>query len=184
MSNINKIQILPADKGHPVSPTLYDIFFEDINFSCDGEINANLVKNYSFDGVFYSNEADTAVIDPLRCWIMENGTLTSETKGALHENSRYAKVQAQGTAVLSNLGYNGEKAHREECAMNIKAGAKYLFEAYVRDAGYEGSVNVRITDQSGEILTETGNIPWVSSTSAKAITISGPKNWRTAKTLP
>jgi hypothetical protein len=49
---------LDAKKKHPVSPSLYGIFYEDINFSCDGGINANMVMNYSFEGVFLDRETD------------------------------------------------------------------------------------------------------------------------------
>ncbi|WP_284984468.1 alpha-L-arabinofuranosidase C-terminal domain-containing protein [Arthrobacter sp. efr-133-TYG-118] len=38
-----------------VSPTLFGLFLEDINFACDGGLNANLVNNYSFDGVYLVN---------------------------------------------------------------------------------------------------------------------------------
>ncbi len=48
----------------PVSPTLYGIFFEDINHAADGGLYAELVRNRSFE--------DTVV--PERCTV-ENGTL-------------------------------------------------------------------------------------------------------------
>ncbi len=35
--------------GHPISPRLYGIFFEDINFGGDGGLNAELVKNGAFE---------------------------------------------------------------------------------------------------------------------------------------
>ena len=35
--------------GHPVSPTLWGIFFEDINLSADGGIYPELVRNRSFE---------------------------------------------------------------------------------------------------------------------------------------
>lgn len=38
-------------KGN-VSETLYGLFLEDINHSCDGGLNANMVRNYSFDDVY------------------------------------------------------------------------------------------------------------------------------------
>ena len=39
-----------ADKpSHAVSPRLYGIFFEDINFGGDGGLSAELVKNGSFE---------------------------------------------------------------------------------------------------------------------------------------
>jgi hypothetical protein len=39
-----------ADKpGHPISPTLYGIFFEDINCSADGGLYAELIANRNFE---------------------------------------------------------------------------------------------------------------------------------------
>ncbi|MDQ0538361.1 alpha-N-arabinofuranosidase [Curtobacterium flaccumfaciens] len=38
-----------------ISPTLYGLFLEDINFGCDGGLSANLVNNYSFEGVYLTN---------------------------------------------------------------------------------------------------------------------------------
>ena len=35
--------------GAPVQPTMYGIFFEDINFAADGGLYAELVKNRSFE---------------------------------------------------------------------------------------------------------------------------------------
>ncbi|MGH7970045.1 MAG: hypothetical protein ACREIC_15090, partial [Limisphaerales bacterium] len=41
---------IAVDKpGHPISPTLYGIFFEDINCSADGGIYAELVRNRNFE---------------------------------------------------------------------------------------------------------------------------------------
>ncbi|MFZ2095540.1 MAG: hypothetical protein WAV05_02770 [Anaerolineales bacterium] len=37
---------------HDVSETLFGIFPEDINFSCDAGLNANPVNNSSFDGIY------------------------------------------------------------------------------------------------------------------------------------
>ena len=152
------IQVLSKEHGHPVSPELFGIFFEDINFGCDGGLNANMVKNYSFDGVFLNAEGMCAESDPLRYWILDGGSLASGSEGALHENSKYGLMQVEGKAVLSNLGYNGEKAHKEEGAMSIKEGHEYLFEAYVRNDGYAGTLKVVITDLQGNALTEAGEV--------------------------
>ena len=35
--------------GAPIQPTMYGIFFEDINFAADGGLYAELVKNRSFE---------------------------------------------------------------------------------------------------------------------------------------
>jgi hypothetical protein len=42
--------IVQANKpGAVIQPTMYGIFFEDINFAADGGIYAELVKNRSFE---------------------------------------------------------------------------------------------------------------------------------------
>ena len=35
--------------GAPVQPTMYGIFFEDINYAADGGLYAEMVKNRSFE---------------------------------------------------------------------------------------------------------------------------------------
>src|SRR5512145_3106298 len=41
---------IDADKpAHAISPRLYGVFFEDINFGGDGGLSAELVKNGSFE---------------------------------------------------------------------------------------------------------------------------------------
>ena len=45
------IDIDLARQGHAVSPTLYGIFFEDINHAADGGLYAELIRNRSFEEV-------------------------------------------------------------------------------------------------------------------------------------
>ena len=72
---------LAADKQlHDVSDMLFGIFFEDINFACDGGLNANMVNNSTFDGIYLSKKGYNQpiailfkpephdVIDRLRYW--------------------------------------------------------------------------------------------------------------------
>ena len=44
-----KITVQVDRPGHPVSATLWGIFFEDINLSADGGIYPELVRNRSFE---------------------------------------------------------------------------------------------------------------------------------------
>ena len=43
------VEVDLADKRAQVSPTLYGIFFEDINHAADGGLYAELVQNRSFE---------------------------------------------------------------------------------------------------------------------------------------
>lgn len=146
------ISVKNKEAGYGISDNLYGIFFEDINFAGDGGLNANMVNNYSFDGVYFSNEELKAVSDPLRYWEILQGTIESGKEAPLHENSAYARVSSEGNAVLSNLGFNGQKAHKDACAMSVKKGAEYLFEAWARPADYEGVLAVQVTDADGNTL--------------------------------
>lgn len=150
MSSFN----VSLDSGNvkEISQNLYGIFFEDINFSCDGGINANMVCNYSFDGVFFSNEELKAVDDPLRYWKVENGSLESGTENPLHQNSRYGRLSVDGHTIISNLGFNGLKDHKDECAMNIRQGQEYLFECWLRSEDYNGTLTLQVKGENGQIL--------------------------------
>ncbi|NEG88592.1 alpha-L-arabinofuranosidase C-terminal domain-containing protein [Bifidobacterium aerophilum] len=101
---------------HPASERLYGVFFEDINHGADGGLNANMVNNYSFDGVYLRHEslrlkgADRwrTEADPLRNWRFDGLSATScgtEIRGEhgqrvatdcpappIHRNSRYTRI--------------------------------------------------------------------------------------------
>jgi len=168
MDHSLSLQIAADQPLHPVSPMLFGIFLEDINFSCDGGLNANLVNNSSFDGVYLSKKGYNSlisfllkpdpqpVVDRLRYWTLSGGQLASRHDDPVTENSWYARVQVEGQARLENLGFNGGKRHVQACAMSIQAGQDYAFAAYARSRGYSGSITVSVTDASGTALTTLG----------------------------
>ena len=97
--------IVAVDKPEAViQPTMWGIFFEDINFAADGGIYAELVKNRSFE-----------FARPLMGWkIMKPDTTTgvliinrSDTDPA---NPRYARITiapGEPSFGLSNTGFRG-----------------------------------------------------------------------------
>ncbi len=99
-----------------MAPTMYGIFFEDINFAADGGIYAELVKNRSF-------EFDR----PLMGWKTEarggaaGAVLIENRQAESPNNPRYARVKVEaesGTFVMTNEGFRG---------MGIHGGATYDF---------------------------------------------------------
>ena len=144
---------------HRMSPNLYGIFFEDINFSADGGLNANMVNNFSFDGVYLDNASCRPVYDALRYWQHEGISLEAGKENPLSESSGYARIGCSGQGRLINLGYNGLKAHAREGAMFIKAGHSYNFDVYARSvSGFEGKVCVFAEDDAGSLLTEKAEL--------------------------
>jgi alpha-L-arabinofuranosidase len=101
-----------------MAPTMYGLFFEDINLGADGGIYAELVKNRSF-------EFDT----PLMGWREQNkgkGSLLIHNQGGVNAaNPRFLRLSSKGEAGygLLNEGFRG---------MGIKKGEVYHFTVWAR----------------------------------------------------
>ncbi len=137
-----------------ISNKLYGIFLEDINFSCDGGLNANQIENYSFDGVYLDKEAEKPIQDNLRYWKPYGLTMTSGQEAALSENSRYARLEVDGQGYLYNLGYNGHSANAGKPAISIAAGSTYEFKCQIRNVSYAGDLTIQVQDEENLPLTD------------------------------
>ena len=152
------IDLNVKSNGKKVSPELYGIFLEDINYACDGGLNANLVNNYSFDGVYFNAKKKASVEDPLRYWHISAGKMESGTENVLGTNSKYARLTVGTGAKLENLGYNGGGANKDKCAMYIATGKAYQFKCWIRKNSYSGNINVYVADSQNTPLTECSSV--------------------------
>jgi alpha-L-arabinofuranosidase len=135
-----------ADQPKAISPDLFGIFFEDINYAADGGLYAELIQNRSFE---YS-AADHSGWNSLTSWELVTrgggqGTVKVETADPLNGNNpHYAVVTVEngGDGVgLRNSGFDG---------ISLKAGDQYDFSFFARQAaGQSGPVVVRLESQSG-----------------------------------
>ncbi len=120
-----KITVEVNKPGHIISPTLFGIFFEDINLSADGGIYPELVRNRSFE------DADT-----LQNWNLlsaDNKSTASIITADVQSrppvpplnpfNRKSLCINANGPFKLENNGYWG---------MNIVQGNSYSFKLAVR----------------------------------------------------
>jgi alpha-L-arabinofuranosidase len=160
------ININPDQTRHDVSQMLFGLFLEDINFSCDGGLNANMVNNFSFDGIYLNRKGYSdilafifkpeprAVYDRLRYWNLFGGSMKSFHEDPVAENSWYAHIEVKGQCRLENFGYNGLKCHSDACAMSIRAGQDYKFSCWIRSRNYVGEISVSVRDDDGKPLTE------------------------------
>ena len=102
--------------GAPVQPTMYGIFFEDINFAADGGLYAELVKNRSFE---FPN-------DPLQGW-KAFGQVEVRHDGPFDRCPHYVRLSDPGHAHkwtgLDNEGFFG---------IGIKGGETYRFTVWAR----------------------------------------------------
>ena len=101
--------------GAPVQPTMYGIFFEDINYAADGGLYAELVKNRSFE---FPN-AFTG-------WDI-SGKVQLMNDGPFERNPHYVRLAPSGHSdkhtMIENHGFFG---------MGVKGGAEYRFSVWAR----------------------------------------------------
>ena len=127
-----------STKLHDVSPMLYGIFFEDINFAADGGLYAEMVQNRSFEfnKIAQGNElhAWTKVGDA------EVTVIKDDAAGRLNENNpNYAVIKNTGDspAGIENSGFLE--------GMYIKADEQYRCSFYARALdGYTGKIYVSL----------------------------------------
>ncbi|MFO0688371.1 MAG: alpha-L-arabinofuranosidase C-terminal domain-containing protein [Myxococcota bacterium] len=139
-----------------MSPTLFGLFLEDINFACDGGLNANLVNNYSFDAAYGEARGLAAfgerrpcrrIFDRTRHWTMAGGALESCCDEPVVPDAWFGRIRSEGRGVLSNPGYPGDRP-----AMPVGVDEVLLFSALLRSGSFAGRIEVRLVDERGRVL--------------------------------
>lgn len=184
--NYTEITIDRENERGKVSDTLYGIFIEDINFACDGGLNANMLRNYSFDDCYLKNKKlnmirfitkttgrITSKPDRLRYWNWSGGKVESSNAFPVTEKGWYARIISDGDCKLTNHGYNGD-AH-ENPAISVKEGETFEFSFYVRSEDFAGEAEVYVTDQSGEALTTAAGLTYTDCWSLQTVQVTGMK---------
>ncbi len=122
----NELTVQVNKPGAPVQPTMYGLFFEDINYAADGGLYAEMVKNRSFE--FPQN---------LMGWVTF-GNVSLKDDGPFDRNPHYVRLGAAGHGHkhtgLENEGFFG---------VTVKKGAKYRFSTWARTPG-GGKAKLRV----------------------------------------
>ena len=139
-----KISVDAAHPAHAISPTLWGIFFEDINLSADGGIYPELVRNRSFeDADTPENWKFTSVGDGKS----EASVITADEHAKPAPlnpfNRKSLRVMADGAFTLENDGYWG---------MNIVSGDGYTLKLAVRGESFNGKLTAKILSSTGDVL--------------------------------
>ena len=144
--------VLPAQTGKPlvvkidkpicpIQPTMWGIFFEDINFAADGGIYAELVKNRSFE-----------FAKPMMGWKIlkkdaTEGLLILNRGETNTVNPRFARISQNNPDEkfgLENEGFRG---------MGIKKGMTYHFSLLARNAdGNPLKMRLELVGEKGEVI--------------------------------
>ena len=131
-----------------ISPDLFGIFFEDINYAADGGLYGELLQNRDFEYSMSDKKGHDKNWNSLHSWSVKGKglNLSVNTSYPLHENNpHYAvlSVAAKGGSLI-NAGWDG---------VSVKAGEKYDFTLYGRQQGEKGmELEVRLCDKEGKTL--------------------------------
>lgn len=124
---------LKADKpGASIQPTMYGLFFEDINFGADGGLYAEKIKNRSFEFPQH-----------LMGWKTFGG-VELRNDGPFDRNPHYVRLTSAGHnhkhTGLENEGFVG---------IGVEKGEKYRFSVWARvPQGGEGRLKVVLADRN------------------------------------
>ena len=141
-----KITVDVNKPGHIISPTLFGIFFEDINLSADGGLYPELVRNRSFEDA-----------DSLQYWKFTSGDAKSKAsviKANVQSrqpvpplnsfNRKALLIEANGSFKLENGGYFG---------MNAVQGGSYSFKLAARVTDdYKSPLKISFIGSNGNEL--------------------------------
>lgn len=106
------------DVSRPVAaiqPTMYGIFFEDINFGADGGLYAELVKNRSFE-----------FPQPFVGWTPFGNVTVRNDAPAFSRNPHYVRAVNDGRLLRTGLDNEGFRG------IGLKKGNEYRFSVYAR----------------------------------------------------
>ncbi len=138
--------------GVKVAPTLYGIFFEEINRAGDGGLYAEMLQNRSFED---AASRDAKPADPL-AWTLvvdgkAEGKMSLDTSKPLNpQNLHSLKLEitkAEGGQVgIANDGFHGMKKESPK-GLYFKEGAQYAFSLYARSENFAGPLTVSLLDK-------------------------------------
>lgn len=131
----NELVVQTKRVGAEIQPTMYGLFFEDINYAADGGLYAELVKNRSFE--FPQN---------LMGW-KSFGKVSLKDDGPFERNPHYVRLAYSAhphkQTGLDNEGFFG---------IGVKQGEEYRFSVWARipEGGEAGKIRVELVNTASK----------------------------------
>jgi len=130
------IKVNAKTPGAAIQPTMYGIFFEDINFGADGGLYAELIKNRSFE---FDNH--------LLGWSAFGNVQILSEKPCFERNPNYARLSFQDELTSTGLDNEGFKG------IGLKAKETYKLSFFSRNLGVDTlKVQVNLISWSNDII--------------------------------
>lgn len=144
--------IIRNEKGVDINPGMFGVFYEDINYACDGGINAQMIENGAFEFVEafgYYNHYSTKR-DSLYGWIAYPSNGDDAVLEVAYSNPVSA-VNKHYLKFTSSPSQHGVK-NKAYDGITLKEGMTYWISACLRSDSYTGAVKVRIFDSQKEVV--------------------------------
>jgi alpha-N-arabinofuranosidase len=141
------LQIKADQVAGQVSPMLYGLMTEEINYSYEGGLYGELVRNRTFKAnaqnpVFWNAVGDAAIS------LDTNQPLNSALNVSLKLDTR--KASKTSPVGIANDGYWG---------IPIRPGTTYRASFYARGKGFAGTLTVALTSTNGETVFASAQVP-------------------------
>lgn len=149
------IKVDVAQRGIEISPTLYGIFYEDINYASDGGLYAELIRNRSFEYDAIARDSRNRPSDATSkldgdhvpaFWRADGANLSLVQDGLLNEKQGHAlKVETtKANGGISNEGYWG---------INAVAGTQYKLSFWIDPSTpLKGNIVASLKSKDGKLL--------------------------------
>lgn len=163
-----------GDTGIKIQPTMYGVFFEDINFAADGGLYAEMIKNRSFEFTL----PKTGWIEPnsdRHSYNKESGIMSVVKYAGDPQNHNYARVKVNNDQgyVLINEGFRGMGVAKDaEYKLSLKA---------AKNSGNIQRIKFQLLDSLDNVLGETAIIPESDSWSTYESKFTASKSEMKAK---
>lgn len=165
-------EMIQVDVDHPkstIQPTMWGVFFEDINFAADGGLYAEMIKNRSFE-----------FATPKAGWLVEKASKDSShfiivNRGVSDSNPRYASIKINkensGFSII-NSGFRG---------MGVKENNTYYFSILASISSIAQVIlHVELLDHTNKLVGSTSvNLSgkdWKKYESSISATKTDPKS--------
>lgn len=170
-----------AEKGATVSPSMYGVFFEEINHAGDGGLYAELVQNRSFEekempeGYYVENgrlkpapvhNHETGRVnhgasfhwnnEPVRAWSLQPADESVVSMRLTKDDPMFETAPHNLELTITNADKPVQLINEGYWGMNIEEGKIYALRAIIRTTPeYKGNIKAKLVTKNGKVIGET-----------------------------
>ncbi|KAA6300057.1 MAG: Extracellular exo-alpha-L-arabinofuranosidase [Candidatus Ordinivivax streblomastigis] len=176
-----EIIIYLQEKGAEVAPSMYGVFFEEINHAGDGGLYAELVENRSFEDLempkgYHANKGDRLIsnqvcnhitgelsefpakwtTEPVPAWSLKTKDALAAQMKLTKERPLFASAPNNLEIVIKDASEPVSLINDGYWGMGIDQGEKYHLRAILRTStDYKGKITAKLISEKGDVLAST-----------------------------